>query len=155
MISVFSCLFKARRFPVVRCAVAPILFSRRSVRRATKERDVVRGARRIPCESKGADNDGHHGVPTQLSVGEGARGRVLGVYGIVWRIQPPSGTKAAFLSQCIGVARAAAVGGVGIIAIAVIAAALNPGLRGLRTGGAAREAPPVEHKAPPHEPEAP
>ena len=108
-----------------------------------------------PVRARGLTTTATMGSPTQLSVDEGARGRVLGVYGIVWRIQPPSGTKAAFLSQCIGVARAAAVGGVGIIAIAVIAAALNPGLRGLRTGGAAREAPPVEHKAPPHESEAP
>ena len=105
-----------------------------------------------PVKARGLTTTGTMGS-IQLSVDERARGRVLGVYGIVWRIQPPSGTKAAFLSQCIGVARAAAVGGVGIIAIVVIAAALNPGLRGLPTGGAVREAPPVEHKAPPHEPE--
>jgi hypothetical protein len=107
-----------------------------------------------PVKARGLTTTGTMGS-TQLSVDEGARGRVLGVYGIVWRIQPPSGTQAAFLSQFAGVARAVAVGGVGIIAVAVITAALNPDLRGLRTGGAAREAPPVEHKAPPHEPEAP
>jgi hypothetical protein len=61
------------------------------------------------------------------------RGRVLGVYGIVWGIQPLSGTQAAFLSQFFGVAVAVALGGVAIITMAVVAAAVNPSLRQLRT----------------------
>jgi predicted MFS family arabinose efflux permease len=69
----------------------------------------------------------------QLSVDDRVRGRVLGVYGIVWGIQPLSGTQAAFVSQFFGVAVAVALGGVAIITMAVVAAAVNPSLRQLRT----------------------
>jgi hypothetical protein len=69
----------------------------------------------------------------QLSVDDRVRGRVLGVYGIVWGTQPLSGTQAAFLSQFFGVAVAVALGGVAIITMAVVAAAVNPSLRQLRT----------------------
>jgi predicted MFS family arabinose efflux permease len=75
----------------------------------------------------------------QLSVDDRVRGRVLGVYGIVWGIQPLSGTQAAFVSQFFGVAVAVALGGVAIIAMAVIAAAVNPSLRQLRTDPPAEE----------------
>ena len=69
----------------------------------------------------------------QLSVDDRVRGRVLGVYGIVWGTQPLSGTQAAFLSQFFGVAVAVALGGVAIITMAVVAVAVNPSLRQLRT----------------------
>jgi MFS family permease len=69
----------------------------------------------------------------QLSVDDWVRGRVLGVYGIVWGIQPLSGTQAAFLSQFFGVAVAVALGGVAIVAVAIVAAAVDPSLRRLRT----------------------
>jgi MFS family permease len=68
----------------------------------------------------------------QLSIPNQVRGRVLGVYGIVWGMQPLSGTQAAFLSGFIGVSGAVAVGGGAIVALAIVAAVAVPGLRTLR-----------------------
>ena len=69
----------------------------------------------------------------QLSIDDRVRGRVLGVYGIVWGIQPLSGTQAAFLAQWFGVAWSVAFGGVAIFVMALVAGILSPSLRSLRT----------------------
>jgi MFS family permease len=66
----------------------------------------------------------------QLSIPDHVRGRVLGIYGIVWGMQPLSGTQAAFLAGFIGVSGAVAVGGGAIVAL--VAAVAVPGLRTLR-----------------------
>ena len=68
----------------------------------------------------------------QLSIPDNVRGRVLGVYGIVWGMQPLSGTQAAFLAGFIGVSGAVAVGGGAIVGLALVAAVAVPGLRALR-----------------------
>lgn len=68
----------------------------------------------------------------QLSISDAMRGRVLGVYGIVWGIQPLSGSQAVFLAQFFGVPIGVAIGGGLIVAMALLAMALNPELRNLR-----------------------
>ena len=68
----------------------------------------------------------------QLTISDAMRGRVLGVYGIVWGIQPLSGSQAAFLAQFVGVPVGVAIGGGAIVGMALIAAVLSPDLRSLR-----------------------
>ena len=68
----------------------------------------------------------------QLSITDAMRGRVLGVYGILWGIQPLSGTQAAFIAQFVGVPIAVAIGGGMIVAMALFALAFSPELRSLR-----------------------
>lgn len=78
----------------------------------------------------------------QLSIPDRFRGRVLGVYGIVWGMQPLSGTQAAFLAGFIGVSGAVAVGGGVIVALALGAALAVPSLRALRIGPKPEDGPP-------------
>ncbi len=62
----------------------------------------------------------------QLTISDGMRGRVLGVYGIVWGIQPLSGTLVALVGRFVGVPVAVALGCVALIISAVVAVVLNP-----------------------------
>lgn len=68
----------------------------------------------------------------QLSIPDEIRGRVLGVYAIMWGIIPLSGTQAAFLAEFVGVPFAVAIGGCVIMAFALGPALLNQKLRTLR-----------------------
>jgi MFS family permease len=70
----------------------------------------------------------------QLTISDAMRGRVLGVYGIVWGIQPLSGSLAAFVAKFVGVPTAVAFGGAALMVVALVAVALNPGLRQLKVG---------------------
>lgn len=78
----------------------------------------------------------------QLSIPDHVRGRVLGIYGIVWGMQPLSGTQAAFLAGFIGVSGAVAVGGGAIVAVALVAAITVPSLRTLRIQPRTEDQPP-------------
>ena len=62
------------------------------------------GPGEFPVKLRGLTTTGTKGS-TQLSVDERVRGRVPGVYGIVWGVQPPSGTQAVFLSRLVGAAQ--------------------------------------------------
>jgi MFS family permease len=68
----------------------------------------------------------------QLMITDAMRGRVLGVYGIVWGIQPLSGTLVALGAKAVGVPVGIAFGGAALVAVALVAMTLNPGLRRLR-----------------------
>jgi MFS family permease len=68
----------------------------------------------------------------QLMITDAMRGRVLGVYGIVWGIQPLSGTLIALGARAVGVPIAIAFGGGALVAVALVAMTLNPELRHLR-----------------------
>jgi hypothetical protein len=69
----------------------------------------------------------------QLMITDAMRGRVLGVYGIVWGIQPLSGTLVAFIARFVGVPVAVSIGGAALVAVALVAVMVNPDLRHLRT----------------------
>ena len=68
----------------------------------------------------------------QLMITDAMRGRVLGVYGIVWGIQPLSGTLVALGARAVGVPVAIAFGGAALVTVALVAMMLNPNLRRLR-----------------------
>jgi hypothetical protein len=53
----------------------------------------------------------------QLTISDTMRGRVLGVYGIVWGIQPLSGTLAALIARAVGVPVAVAFGGAALVKV--------------------------------------
>ncbi len=61
------------------------------------------------------------------------RGRVLGLYAIVWGIMPLSGTQAAAIARVTGVPVAVALGGL-LITVLALAALASPTIRGLRQG---------------------
>jgi hypothetical protein len=69
----------------------------------------------------------------QLIIPDEYRGRVLGLYAIVWGIMPLSGTQAAALARLTGVPVAVALGGV-LITVLALAALTSPAIRGLRQG---------------------
>jgi MFS family permease len=70
----------------------------------------------------------------QLIIPDDMRGRVFGVYGIIWGIQPLSGALAAFFARYIGVPWAVAIGGGVVVVFALGPALMNPRLRSLRVG---------------------
>lgn len=67
----------------------------------------------------------------QLAVPDHMRGRVFGIYAMMWGIMPLSGTQAAFLAEFVGVPTAVAIGGLIITAMALGPALRNPTLRSL------------------------
>ncbi|MEK9658630.1 MAG: MFS transporter [Chloroflexota bacterium] len=69
----------------------------------------------------------------QLIIPDAYRGRVLGLYAIVWGIMPLSGTQAAALARLTGVPVAVALGGA-LITVLALAALASPTIRGLRQG---------------------
>jgi MFS family permease len=69
----------------------------------------------------------------QLAVPNAMRGRILGVYAIVWGIMPLSGAQAAFMAGFTGVPVAIAVGGLVIALFALGPALFNPRIRALGT----------------------
>ncbi len=69
----------------------------------------------------------------QLIIPDEYRGRVLGLYAMVWGIMPLSGTQAAALARLTGVPVAVALGGV-LITVLALAALTSPAIRGLRQG---------------------
>ena len=73
--------------------------------------------KRKATRSEASSTDSAISVATQFSIPDHERGRVLGVYGIVWGMQPLPGTTAV-----IGVSGA----------VALVAAVAVPGLRTLR-----------------------
>jgi MFS family permease len=69
----------------------------------------------------------------QLMIPDEYRGRVLGLYAIVWGIMPLSGTQAAAIARVTGVPVAVALGGL-LITVLALAALASPTIRGLRQG---------------------
>ena len=82
----------------------------------------------------------------QLIIPDHMRGRVLGVYAIIWGIQPLSGAAAALMARFVGVPWAVAAGGFVVAAFALGPALMNPRLRSLRPGAVA---PPSSSPPPP------
>ena len=72
----------------------------------------------------------------QLIIPNHMRGRVLGVYAIIWGIQPLSGAAAALMARFVGVPWAVAAGGFVVAVFALGPALMNPRLRSLRPGAA-------------------
>ena len=67
----------------------------------------------------------------QLVVPDRMRGRVFGLYSIMWGIMPLSGTQAAFLANFVGVPIAVAFGGLMVTLFALGPALMNPRIRRL------------------------